>query len=475
MKKIELLFSAILVPLDYLMVLLAGWLAYRIRFTTSVTGIYEVLYPLSFTEFFHGLLICGFFLLIIFAWNGLYDIAGTRRVLDEFRKIFVACSTGITFVIIFLFFNRELFSSRFIILTTWAISIVLVALMRFTVIQIERFLLKRGLGAHQVLLIGDNRTARVLNDTITRYPQLGLRVVERANKITMDLFTKLEKIIKLKQVDEVIVTDPDFTRAQANQLIQFCKVHHLQFKYAADLFDAQITNMTIRPLAGIPIVEVHNTALRGWGRIVKRSLDLVFSAFVLILISPLLAGIALAIKIESTGPVIYRNRRIGENGKPFDTYKFRSMFAQYCIGEQFDSSNEALKLEQQLITEKSIKVGPLYKIKNDPRVTKVGRFIRRTSLDELPQFANVLLGQMSIIGPRPHQPREVAKYTDQHKIVLNMKPGITGLAQIFGRSDLDFEEEVNLDIYYMENWSIWLDLYISFKTPLAMFKEREAL
>lgn len=475
MKKVELLFGALLVPLDYLMVLLAGWLAYRIRFTPSIVGWREILYPLPFDDFFRGLCVYGVVVLLIFALNGLYDITGTRRIVDEVRKVFVACSTGIVFVLILLFFYRELFSSRFIILTTWALSVLLVAAMRFAVIQIERWLLGRGIGNHQILLIGNNRIADVLTKAITESPTLGFRIVEQAQHVDNTLFEKLEKIIRLKHIDEIISTDPDLNRAQASQLIEFCKLHHLQFKYAADLFDTQMSNITIRPLAGVPIVEVHNTSLQGWGRIFKRLLDIIFSCIFIILAGPIMLVVALAVRLESVGPIIYRNRRVGEHGRPFNTYKFRSMYQQYCIGEQFSHTPEALQFEQQLIAERSIKTGPLYKIKNDPRVTRVGGFIRRVSFDELPQFFNVLKGEMSIIGPRPHQPREVEQYAAHQRAILNMKPGITGLAQIFGRSDLEFEEEAKLDTYYMENWNIWLDAYIAFKTPFAMLKKRKAL
>lgn len=475
MKKVELLFGAVLVPLDYLMVILAGWLAYRIRFTPSITGIYEVIYPLPFGDFFRGLCVYGVVIVLIFAMNGLYDIAGTRRIVDEVRKVFLSCSTGIVFVLILLFFYRELFSSRFIILTTWVLTVLCITVMRFAVIQIQRALLGRGIGSHQILLIGNNRIAHVLKNAITQAPTLGFRIVEQAEHVNDALFDKLEKIIRLKHIDEIISTDPDLNHSQASQLIEFCKLHHLQFKYAADLFDAQLTNITIRPLAGIPIVEVHNTPLQGWGRIFKRLSDLVFSIVFIMLSTPIMFCIVIAIRLESPGPVLYRNRRVGERGKVFDTFKFRSMYQQYCIGDQFKDTPAALQFEQQLITERSTKTGPLYKIKNDPRVTKVGAFIRRVSLDELPQFFNVLKGDMSIIGPRPHQPREVEKYAVQHRAILNMKPGITGLAQIFGRSDLEFEEEVKLDTYYMENWNIWLDAYVAFKTPLAMLKKRSAL
>ena len=151
------------------------------------------------------------------------------------------------------------------------------------------------------------------------------------------------------------------------------------------------------------------------------------------------------------------------------------MRQQYCIGPQFDNQEKALAVEKGLIAQKSIKEGPVYKIQDDPRVTRTGRVLRRWSLDELPQLFNVLAGEMSLVGPRPHQPREVARYAKHHRRVLNIKPGLTGLAQISGRSDLEFEEEVRLDTLYLEHWTVLLDLIILLKTPFILLKPRKAL
>jgi lipopolysaccharide/colanic/teichoic acid biosynthesis glycosyltransferase len=178
--------------------------------------------------------------------------------------------------------------------------------------------------------------------------------------------------------------------------------------------------------------------------------------------------IALAIYIEDKGNPFYSSKRIGPNGKPFDVFKFRRLKMKYCTT---DNNLEALKLEQELIATKDMRNdGVLYKIKDDPRSTKVGTFLEKTSLDELPQFFNVLFGSLSVVGPRPHQPREVDKYQPHHFKVLNIKPGITGLAQINGRSDLTFDQEVVFDSEYVNNWSFWLDLAIILKTPLILIK-----
>lgn len=475
MRRVELFFAAVLVPLDFLMLLAAAWAAYAIRFDETVTGIRQAVYTLPLSDYIQIAALSSIVMVGIFAWTGLYAITGTRRVLDEFRKIFLACSAGVLIVIILFFFNRELFSSRFIILGAWGFSMVFVAVMRFIVILIERALFKKGIGVHRVLLVGEHQTADVLARAIDNSVAFGLKIVERVNEVDKTFLDSLEEMIKEKRIDEIMVADPGLTRLQTSWLIEFSKTHHIDFKYAADIYDAQVTHVTMRPIAGIPIVEIRRTPLQGWGRIIKRSLDIILSMIGIIVTAPFMLLTALAIKLDSPGPVIYRNRRVGENGKEFDTLKFRSMKKEYCIGDQNPDTESALEIEQKLIEEKSIKTGPVYKIKDDPRVTKVGRFIRAASIDEFPQFFNVFRGQMSLVGPRPHQPREVEQYKEHQRFVFNIRPGITGLSQISGRSDLEFEEEMRLDTYYIEHWSIWLDLYIILKTPLALLKRRQAL
>lgn len=457
------------------MLILAGWLAYQLRFGSAVTDIRAVIYPLPFANYMGILAATSIVMIAIFALNGLYSTSGTRRIVSELRKVFLACSTGILVVMVLFFFNRELFSSRFIILIAWVFSIILVSLMRYCMIQVERMLFKRGIGVHRVLLIGASRSAQILETAFHDSPTLGYTVSERAKQVDDQMMEKLAKIIKLKAIDDIIVADQALLRTQIAKLIEFSKEHHLDFKYAADIFDTNVSHISMRPLVGIPLVELRRTPLHGWGRIFKRALDIVFSSLAIIIFSPIMLATALAVRLESAGGVIYRNRRVGENGKEFDTLKFRSMKQEFCVGDQYAHNNEALALEKKLIAEKSIKEGPVYKIQDDPRVTKVGKWIRMLSLDEFPQFFNVLRGDMSLVGPRPHQPREVQQYQAYQRAVLSMKPGVTGLSQISGRSDLEFVDEIRLDTYYMENWSIGLDLYIIFKTPFVLFKKRKAV
>jgi len=215
------------------------------------------------------------------------------------------------------------------------------------------------------------------------------------------------------------------------------------------------TNINVETISGIPIISLKPTPLDGWGKVIKRFIDIIGATLGLIILSPIFLITAIAIKLDSKGSIIFSKledgspaRRVGQKEKLFTCYKFRSMF------------KDTHHLRKTLENKNLRKDGPLMKIANDPRVTRVGKFIRRYSIDELPQLWNVLIGNMSLVGPRPHLPEEVAKYQKQHHFVFNIKPGLTGLAQISGRSDLSFEEESKLDRFYIENWSILSDLKI---------------
>lgn len=461
MKKSELAFSALLVPIDFAVLLAAGLLAYYIRFTT-ISGLRPVTEVIAFKSYLNILFVIAALWIAIFAISGLYTIRSTRRAVDEMTKIFLACSTGVLFLIVVIFFKRELFASRFVVLVGWALAIALVIIERSVVRAIQHAFFKRGLGVHNVVIIGDDDTTRDIIGYLSTQPSLGYRIVERFGEVEPDFSQKFLERMRAVRIDEVIQADPSIPKAHTLRLIDFCNEHQLIFKYAADLFDAHASNIDVQTIAGVPIIEIQKTRLDGWGKILKRAFDIVGSVVALALLSPLLLIVGILVKLDSEGSVLVRLERVGESGKHFMLLKFRSMI----------KNAEALK--DQLL-DRNERDGPLFKMKRDPRITRVGRFIRRTSLDELPQLWNVLKGEMSLVGPRPHEPEEVARYNTHHKKLLTIKPGITGMAQTSGRSDLTFEEEVRLDTYYIENWSPRLDLQILLKTPWTVLSMRSAV
>ena len=471
MKRAELFFSFLLVPLDFLAIILAGISAYYLRFTAIATEIRPVIFNLPFGQYFNILLLIALAWLAIFALAGLYNIKGSRRLTEEVYRVILACSTGLILIVVLIFIFRELFSSRFIVLAGWLLAIAYISFARVIIRLIQHLLLSYGIGVHKLVLVGNSSTTDILIHEFSTRKNLGFEIVKRLKNFSLEAEQELAEFIKTNEVDEIMQSDPNLSKAEVLRLFDFADENHFTFKYAADLLGAKVLKTEVSEVAGIPVVEVKITPLEGWGRISKRIFDVIFSSLFIIILSPLMIIVALLIKLDSRGSVIYKNERVSKEGT-FKLFKFRSMLIHCCVGNDYANNEEALKYEKELIREKSAKDGPIYKIADDPRLTKAGKFIRRWSIDELPQFFNVLLGHLSLVGPRPHQPREVAKYEKHHKKVLSVKPGLTGLAQISGRSDLSFEDEVKLDSYYIENWSLLFDLAILSRTPMAVIKGR---
>lgn len=472
-KRVELFFSFLLVPVDFLMIVLAGIAAYYIRFAQITTEIRPVIFSLPFGGYLKILLLISLFWIIIFALSGLYNIKGARNLVQEIYRVVEACSTGLMLVVVMIFVFRELFSSRFIILAGWLLAILFVVLARLLIRGIQRVLFKRGIGAHQVVIVGASKSTDILVNKFSSQKQLGFEIVRRLRDFSIETAQELEEYLKTHEIDEVIQTDPNLSKAEILRLYDFADEHHLTFKYVADLLDAKVLKTEVSEIAGLPLVEVKKTPLDGWGRILKRIFDIIGSGVLIILTSPITLLTALAIKLDSKGPVFYSYQpdgnpvyRVGQGGKLFNYFKFRSMIDgahRYRSDPAFLSANVDLRAGS-----------PMMKFKNDPRITRVGRFIRRFSIDELAELFLVFRGDMSLVGPRPHLPEEVAKYEQSHKKVLTIKPGITGLAQVSGRSDLTFEDEVKLDTYYIENWSLLTDLSIILRTPMAVLRGRKA-
>ena len=471
MKKSELFFSAIQVPVDFLMIVLAAISAFAIRNVPEILALKPKLYTFSFESYIKIILLVVPFFILIYAIEGLYDIRSTRKFWKETLKVFSATSIGLVIVIVTIFLKREWFSSRFVILAAWGLGVLYVVLARYLIQLFQKWLLrKRGIGVHRVLLIGMNGKMETISKLIAQNKNLGYRVVDKIATASLHV---IKEIKQQRGIDEIILCEPTITDAEQEKLVDYCAIHNIKFKYIPTTLQTSMFKLGV--LDGEPLIEVRNTPLDGWGKILKRIFDFITSLFGIIITSPILILTAIAIKIDSRGPIIYKNERVGNDGEKFFVYKFRYMKLEYCTDPNTPQGRKAIELEKELIKKQSVRRGPLYKIKDDPRKTRVGRFIEKYSIDELPQFFNVLFGSMSLVGPRPHQKREVEKYMEYHRRLLTIKPGVTGMAQISGRSDLDFEDEYKLDLYYIENWSLWLDIQICIKTFGVLFRRRKNL
>lgn len=453
-----------LVPVDFCLVLLAGMTAYNLRFGW-LTAIRPAALEMPWRGYF--LLNLGFaaIFVLVFALSGLYTIAGGRRLKFELARLFVASGGAAMAAIVAVFFRGELFSSRFIVLAAWALAFLYVAVGRIAVRMFQRLLLKYGIGARRLIIIGASNA--VASDLVTAFaasPAMGYRVIAQFAAFDDAARAEAERLAATHAADEIIVADPDLHREGIADVLAFCQSRHLGFRYSADLLATRVANVEIGALAGHPIVEVKETKLDGWWRIGKRAFDLVASLLLIVVLSPVMLAAALAVKFSSPGPTLYISNRVGEHGTTIRFPKFRSM----RVGA------DAMKADAAFAAKNERTDGPLFKIADDPRVTGVGKFIRKYSIDELPQLFSILIGDMSLVGPRPHLAEEVAKYTDRQRRVLAIKPGLTGMAQVEGRANLPFNDEVRLDTYYIENWTPLLDIAILAKTPLVVLARKGA-
>ncbi len=472
MKRAELFFTFILLPLDYLALVAAGFAAYASRFHPIFTSIRPVAFDLTLEAFATIIFSVAFVWLLIYALSGLYRTK-RPRLWDELIQIVLANLAVMAIILGFLFFSRELFESRFILLASFVFVTLFVGVERLLVRLLQRSLLRASIGARHVAIIGKNKTADAIGKALRAQGSLGYVIIAQFESFNETARKKLLDLKRKGELDAMLLADPNVDRHVAQSLLAFTDTEQLDYFYAADLFLSATSRTEMHTYGGIPIVEVKKTPLEGWGAIYKRLFDIVIALILILITLPLQIIITVALFLEQPGRVLFSRlpngtkvTRIGEGGRPFHYFKFRSM-TKNAHAYRFDPEFVKKYGNQRAGT-------PLFKLKNDPRVTPVGRILRKFSLDELPEFYLVLIGRMSLVGPRPHLPEEVERYKPLDRKVLTLKPGITGMAQVSGRADLDFEEEVRLDTFYIENWSPGLDLRILLKTPLVVLGKKGA-
>jgi len=313
------------------------------------------------------------------------------------------------------------------------------------------------------LIVGTEERALALAQNIERHKDLGLRIIgflsiaeeNHPRKLNgypvLGLATDLPRILESEVVDEVIFAISQEELKTMEGLFLLCEERGITTRIAINFFPHIIAKTHLEELDGVPLLTFSTTPKNELLLFLRRFFDLVGSLSLLVILSPLFCLITLLIRLDSPGPVIYRQIRSGVNGRKFAFYKFRSMV-------------ERAEERQEALAAYNLMNGPVFKMRNDPRITRVGRFLRKTSLDELPQLINVLKGDMSFVGPRPPIPEEVEKYEGWQRRRLSMKPGITGLWQVSGRNQIDFDQWMKLDLEYIDNWSLWLDFKIILKT-----------
>jgi exopolysaccharide biosynthesis polyprenyl glycosylphosphotransferase len=333
-----------------------------------------------------------------------------------------------------------------------------------------RVMLKRGHWIRRVLVLGPGEAGRRIADRIVQFDPVRLMYVgvvdpgQEAAKAPSDF---VRNIIEERKADEVVVALSGLSHQQMLEIRELCGDGGVRVSFLSDLFAALSEKVDLSKIEGVPLLELKNSRDKPSTLAAKRILDVLGAALLILLTSPLLFACAAAVKRSSPGPVLFRQKRLGRDGNEFMLYKFRTMYYE----EGLESIHKVFVAE--LIKNGSVK-RESYKMTQDPRITRVGQFLRRMSLDELPQLLNVLKGDMSLVGPRPPLPYELESYQNWHLKRLSVRPGITGLWQVAGRSEVPFDEMVMLDLYYIENWSLWMDISIALKTLPAVISGKGA-
>lgn len=449
MKRSDIVFGILRVPVDFILLSAAALSAYLLRVSDTVSAVRAVEFEMSVVEFAPIAFGVSALLVGVMALTGAYTMRTSVALLRELSLVAITVSLAIMSLIVLLFLSLTSFDSRFIVVAGWVFAILFVCVGRIVVRAVRSFLLRRyGIGRTNVLLIGSGEEM----DKAKRYlSALGGKSVAVAGELPVPHRELIERIVASRPVDRILMVNSYQQRDEIVRVIALCEGRGIQFSYVPDVFGSLLVEMDFDVARGIAVVSLRPTPLDGWGSVAKRTLDIGGALALLLVFSPAFIAIAFAIKWESKGPVLVSLTRVSR-GKKFRLFKFRSMI---------DGAHE---LKGLLASYNERADGPLFKMTDDPRVTRVGAFLRKRRLDEFPQLINILKGEMSLVGPRPHEPEEVAQYADQHKKVFAVKSGITGFAQVNGAQDLAFEEEVKLDRYYIEHWSLKRDVAVLLRT-----------
>jgi exopolysaccharide biosynthesis polyprenyl glycosylphosphotransferase len=423
--------------------------------------------------------------LLSFRYCDLYRVRGEFSFFDDGVRIFKATAIGSLLIVAAAFLYRGGFEfrafsyARSVFVRDFFFVLIIVGALRFFMRAVQTFVRSRQINLIPTLVVGRGREASLFIREMRERPSLGYRVIGVVDTKSVDgqltyedvpvigTLESLPEVIRASGANEVIIADADVNADTLFEVMIRCgRRRGVEFRIAPSLFNCLPRKTEIDQIGVLPMIRLFREPLSNVARILKRTFDLVVSALAIVLLFPLWLLISLLIKLDSKGPVFYTQERVGMDGRLFLLYKFRTMRAgaDSQLHREYQKAFIAGRAEANLGDDSK----PTYKLLTDPRITRIGKFLRRTSLDEVPQLFNVLSGDMSVVGPRPPIPYEVEAYELWHRKRLDMKPGVTGLWQVSGRNRLPFEEMVRLDLFYIENWSLLLDLKIILRTGFVM-------
>jgi exopolysaccharide biosynthesis polyprenyl glycosylphosphotransferase len=441
-------------------------LSYWLRFHSQLTSVFEItlgIPPLA--GYVYGSFVFIPMWLLVFRSRGLYGTRRNTHLSDEFFAIVRLVSIGLMIVMSATFFYRGFSYSRGVFLLLWITSITTVTTGRFLIMEFEKILYRRGRELKTVAIVGSNDTANEIFSLLTSHHYLGYEVIgyyadtAAAGPLSQSKYLgaikDLPNDIARYRLQAALIALSYKDHPQLLEMIRDAEGLNIELMMVPDMLDLMTSRVRIREIEGIPFIQIKEIPLSTWNRINKRTFDILFSSIILLVTLPITAMLAAVIKLTSKGPIFFRQERIGLDGSAFPVVKFRTMRA-----------------------DAEVTTGPVRAKKGDPRTTTIGRILRRTSLDELPQLWNVLRGHMSIVGPRPERPffveqfkSKIPRYLERHRV----KAGMTGWAQVNGlRGDAPIEERTKYDIYYVENWSLVFDVKIILKTIRAVIFGKDA-
>lgn len=471
-RSARFLFSTVpLICIDMLSATFCFLAAYMIRFNAPLLSAQWIKGSKEFQPYLHLMVFVPFIRALSYNLFGIYNARrrDSRSANDTFSLLkAVSVGTGIVIIVAFLYRGvfqfREYSYSRLVFILDWTMNLFVVTGVHSIVRGLRDELIRRGVGVRRIAVQGTGEVGRAMVGEIQRSPEIGYEVagyvddgpeqtpVKVGNRTFEVVGSTLDilDVINRHRLDEIVLTNPAALGDRFMEFVEACDKVDVVVKIVPDLYGILLHKRAIENLAGLLVIQANEITLGGFARVLKRAEDIILAAGVLTVLSPVLALAALMIKLDTPGPVLFKQDRAGKNGRVFTMYKFRSMARE---------ANEKRKALEPL----NVSDGPLFKMKDDPRITRVGKILRRTSIDELPQLFNVLKGQMSLVGPRPLPVADLERHREWEQRRYSAIPGITGLWQV-NRSVHTPDEMLKWDTYYIENWSIWLDLKILVKT-----------
>jgi len=474
----SLIYNLFLILGDFLALVAAFGGAYILRVTLDARPLIEAIPALTYLKIFLALLP---FWLIIFALLGLYNSSIYEKRFSEIGRLLVGSFIGLLFVIGYNFVSAEpVFPARLVPVYGFGLAFAFLVIFRNLARAIRTVLFGFNMGLTNVLIVGDTKITQELVDSLIDSRRSGYRVlgVVGSKKYTSERYPALAVFANFQEATQaagdgihtILQTELYANEDKNREILEHAQTNHIAYRFVPGNTELFVGNIDVELFrSSLPVIAVHQTPLLAWGRVVKRLFDLLAATALLIITSPLFLLIALFIKLSGDGAIFFRQTRLTRFNQEFQVFKFRShkpAFSGLTPEEAFTKMNrpELIRVYRENGDQ----------LPRDPRVSRLGRFLRQTSLDELPQLLNVLRGDLSLVGPRALIPQELSLYEKRHAI-LSVKSGITGLAQVSGRRNITFNERRKLDMYYVQNWTFWLDIVILLKTFRAIIGGKGAV